>query len=791
MAVKLFINHFTMKRLLLSVFALFLVVLAMAQPVQRSVVIMEIGTGTGCPYCPGAAMGAHDLLAAGCQVAVIEYHNYNPSSDPFYNPAAGVRCGYYGISGYPTAYFDGTANFVGGSSSTSMYPNYLPLYTQQYAVLSPLTIAISGTNTGNNYNITLTINKLASIAGTDLRAHLVLTESNIAYSWQGQSEIDDTERLMVPDANGTQINFNSGNTVTLNLSFTKDASWVTSNCQLIAFVQDHGTKTIYNGAKANLNALYLPLPTDFSATPTSGCSPMTVNFTDQSVGATQWNWSFPGGTPATSTVQNPVVVYNAAGTYDVTLNAGNPSGNQYGSMSKSAYISINSAPVAPTTPTGNNALCINPPDQTYSTTSVANTTGYTWELIPSTAGVITPGGTTCSINWDNAFTGIAQLKVRALNACGNSPWTPFLNIAVSEQPGQAAVPSGPTALCMNPGTSTYSTSGASNAQTYLWDLVPAEAGALYPAGTSLNIVWSATFTGTATLKVKGVNGSCEGIWSNPLTITITPGPAAFNVTGGGVYCAIGGAGKPIDLSGSQPGTSYTLWHNNAATSTVVNGTGNPITFGNVTAAGTYTVVAGTSGSCTNTMSGNASIAVDPQAPLAPGEPTGPAQVFSGATPTCEYTTSGGTYATTYSWEIIPSGAGTITGNNTIGTATWNPAYTGSASIKVQGVNTCGGGSFSGEFVVTVDVGVGMEEPGAGSVVRLYPNPARSSVTLISLRSSGATVTIFNALGTELLTWKDIVLNGKNTLDISALSRGIYFIRVHTPTQQQILKLQVE
>jgi PKD repeat protein len=672
-----------------------------------------------------------------------------------------------------------------------MYPNYLPLYTQQYAVLSPLTLAISGTNTGNNYNITLTINKLASITGTDLRAHLVLTESNIAYSWQGQSEIDDTERLMVPDANGSPINFNSGNTVTLNLSFTKDPSWVTSNCQLIAFVQDHGTKTIYNGAKTNLNALYLPLPTDFAATPTSGCSPMTVNFTDQSVGATQWNWSFPGGTPATSTLQNPVVVYNTAGSYDVTLNAGNPSGNQYGSMSKAAYISVNSSPVAPTTPTGNNALCINPPDQTYSTTSVANTTGYTWELIPSTAGVITPSGTTCSINWDNTFTGIAQLKVRALNACGNSPWTPFLNITVSEQPGQAAVPAGPTALCMNAGTSTYNTSGASNAQSYLWDLVPAEAGALYPNGTSLNIIWTATFSGNASLKVKGVNGSCEGVWSDPLAITITPGPAAYNVTGGGVYCAIGGTGKPVDLSGSQSGTSYTLYLNNVATSTVVNGTGNAITFGNQTGAGTYTVMASASGNCTNTMTGNASILVDPQAPLAPGAPIGPAQVFSGATPTCEYTTVGGTYASSYTWEIIPSDAGTMTGSNTIGIATWNPAYTGSASIKVQGVNSCGGGSYSGEFVVTVDVGVGVAELSSEKMFRLYPNPARSSVSLITSKSTSANITIFNTLGAESLTWKDVILKDKYTLDISSLTTGIYFVRIQTPSHQQILKLQVE
>lgn len=49
----------------------------------------------------------------------------------------------------------------------------------------------------------------------------------------------------------------------------------------------------------------------------------TVTFTDQSTASngspiTQWQWSFPGGTPATSTVQNPVVTY-PAGSYTATL----------------------------------------------------------------------------------------------------------------------------------------------------------------------------------------------------------------------------------------------------------------------------------------------------------------------------------------------------------------------------------------------------------------------------------------------------------------------------------------
>jgi PKD repeat protein len=54
---------------------------------------------------------------------------------------------------------------------------------------------------------------------------------------------------------------------------------------------------------------------------------MTVNYTDQSSGsATSWSWSFPGGTPSSSTSQNPTVTYNTPGTYPVTLTVTNACG---------------------------------------------------------------------------------------------------------------------------------------------------------------------------------------------------------------------------------------------------------------------------------------------------------------------------------------------------------------------------------------------------------------------------------------------------------------------------------
>jgi PKD repeat protein len=61
-----------------------------------------------------------------------------------------------------------------------------------------------------------------------------------------------------------------------------------------------------------------PVTADFEADNTSGAAPLAVQFTDLSTGSpTSWNWDF--GDTASSDEQNPLHVYNAAGTYSVTL----------------------------------------------------------------------------------------------------------------------------------------------------------------------------------------------------------------------------------------------------------------------------------------------------------------------------------------------------------------------------------------------------------------------------------------------------------------------------------------
>lgn len=219
----------------------------------REMVVLEIGTGTWCVYCPGSQMGADDLVTNGCSVAVVEYHN----GDSFTNNYSNARNTYYGISGFPTAVFDGVQSFVGGSNTQSMYANYLPIYQARKELMSAFSLDIFGDNSGLDYNVVVKLNRLAAIPPTwnNLVVHFTVTESDIPFSWQGQSQVDYAERLMVPNELGTSVDLINNNQIDIPLSFSLNASWVTENCQLAAFIQNLDTKEILQGDKVWLSDL--------------------------------------------------------------------------------------------------------------------------------------------------------------------------------------------------------------------------------------------------------------------------------------------------------------------------------------------------------------------------------------------------------------------------------------------------------------------------------------------------------------------------------------------------------
>ncbi len=81
----------------------------------------------------------------------------------------------------------------------------------------------------------------------------------------------------------------------------------------------------------------------FVSSAKAGCASLEVDFIDVSNGnPTCWYWTFPGGTPNSSTKQNPTIMYSAEGLYKVKLAVANAKANH--SISHSDYISIETSP---------------------------------------------------------------------------------------------------------------------------------------------------------------------------------------------------------------------------------------------------------------------------------------------------------------------------------------------------------------------------------------------------------------------------------------------------------------
>lgn len=108
----------------------------------------------------------------------------------------------------------------------------------------------------------------------------------------------------------------------------------------------------------------------FTANVTSGCTlPFTVNFSNNSLNASNANWDF--GDMTTDTAYNPIHTYTQAGTYTVQLTSSGACGTN--TVTQTAYITIN-PPAAPTT-TGANGC--SPSSVTLNATGNGNLEWFT------------------------------------------------------------------------------------------------------------------------------------------------------------------------------------------------------------------------------------------------------------------------------------------------------------------------------------------------------------------------------------------------------------------------------
>ena len=78
---------------------------------------------------------------------------------------------------------------------------------------------------------------------------------------------------------------------------------------------------------------------DFEADKLIICAGDSINFKDRTYNAaTGWTWTMTGASPASSTVQNPGVVYNTPGLYTVVLTSTDGTTSQ--TSTKTGYIKV-------------------------------------------------------------------------------------------------------------------------------------------------------------------------------------------------------------------------------------------------------------------------------------------------------------------------------------------------------------------------------------------------------------------------------------------------------------------
>lgn len=260
------------------------------------------------------------------------------------------------------------------------------------------------------------------------------------------------------------------------------------------------------------------LTADFTSDVTELCAGGQVHFYDNSTGnITSWSWEFPQGTPSTSTLQNPVVTYNSAGNMGVTLTVSD--GVNSNTISFLEYLIVMEQPGVPNQPAGDIQICQDSPDGTYTSGGPTNVTGWIWDLSPALAGVIVPNGPLAVVNWSATYSGIASLKVKTSNACGESTWSDVLEITVLPFPDAAGNITGDDIVCQEQ-VQLYEVPAIAEATTYEWVVEPVTAGTMDISSNGCTVTWSDSWTGTATLKVRGVNDCGTGAWSGNYDVLI-------------------------------------------------------------------------------------------------------------------------------------------------------------------------------------------------------------------------------------------------------------------------------
>jgi len=525
----------------------------------------------------------------------------------------------------------------------------------------------------------------------------------------------------------------------------------------------------------------------FTGNPLAGQTNITnITFTDQTTNApTAWAWTFTpnnvayqSGTSATS--QNPVVRFTQAGTYTVALTATNAAGNN--TLTKTNYITITNPPPPVAAFTANN---LNPTTGvstvTFTDQSTNAPTSRQWTITPNTV-TYQSGTSATSQNPQVRFdaNGTYTIKLKVTNAFGADSLTKTNYITASPpQAPDAAFMANPLTGVTNGTNITLTDQSLHSPTSWSWTFTPNNV--IYQSGTSAtsqNPVVKFTQAGIYTVKLVASNniGTDSAIQTNYITITNQPPDADFNVN-----TTNGNATQTQfnfnDLSLNGP-TAWT-WTFTPNTVTYLNGTNansqNPqVTFD---APGNYAVklmVSNDGGADSITKTGYIFVAPAVRAPEADFVADVTTAVKNQTIVT--FSDQSEYLPTSWKWTITPNtfvyynnGNSTLKDPKVIFTAA------GTYTIKLRAANALGADSITKVAYITVSGTTGIKEQMAGNRLNIFPNPAGN--TLHFELQQGPKVNVITIVNLEGKIMATYLQPKENKIDISSLSKGIYFLRM--------------
>lgn len=226
---------------------------------EKNMVLVEKGTGTWCGYCYGAALSLEkleDLYPN--SLAALAYH----SGDDYANEDSRSRIAFYGITGFPTAIFNGINRQVGGSASGNDWTNIYNLYEskllEELSKKTAFSLESWFNEKGETFSVYSKINYHAKTFNKSYRLFYALNESHIAENWQTLDSLHFVARSALSTVNGNIFNSNNdepyiGMTLFDTLQFQIPDNVVEENCELITFIQDLDTKEVMAVHKLDLN----------------------------------------------------------------------------------------------------------------------------------------------------------------------------------------------------------------------------------------------------------------------------------------------------------------------------------------------------------------------------------------------------------------------------------------------------------------------------------------------------------------------------------------------------------